>query len=72
MPAVIKDAKIAMIDFNLQQKTFGMGTQIVIKDADKLEDVRDSEFEISKHHIELMIKAGANVIISTGGIDETA
>lgn len=49
-----------------------MGTQIVIKDAEKLEGVRDMEFEISRRHIELIIKAGANVIITTGGIDDMA
>lgn len=51
---------------------FGMGTQIVIKDADKLEGVRDMEFEISRKHIELIIAAGANIIMTTGGIDDMA
>ena len=51
---------------------FGMGTQIVIKEADKLEGVRDMEFEISRKHIELIAQGGANVIITTGGIDDMA
>jgi len=72
MPMEVKDAKIALLDFNLQQKMFGMGTQIVIKDADKLEGVRDMEFEISRRHIELIIGAGANVVLTTGGIDDMA
>ncbi|CAL6065162.1 TCP-1_chaperonin subunit alpha [Hexamita inflata] len=72
MPSQLSKCKIALIDFNLQQKMFGMGTQIVIKDAEKLEGVRDMEFEVSRKHIELIIGAGANVILSTGGIDDMA
>lgn len=72
MPMEVTDAKLALLDFNLQQKMFGMGTQIVIKDADKLEGVRDMEFEISRRHIELIIASGANVILTTGGIDDMA
>lgn len=30
------------------------------------------EFEVSKKHIELIIAAGANVIMTTGGIDDMA
>lgn len=72
MPEQIDEPKIALIDFNLQQKMFGMGTQMLVKDADKLQGVMDSEFSISQHHIELLIGGGANVIISTGGIDDMA
>lgn len=72
MPQSVKDAKIVLLDFNLQQKMFGMGTQMVIKDADKLEGVRDMEFEISRRHIELITQGGANVVITTGGIDDMA
>lgn len=30
------------------------------------------EFEISRKHIELIIAAGANIIMTTGGIDDMA
>ncbi|KAH0576426.1 TCP-1 chaperonin subunit alpha [Spironucleus salmonicida] len=72
MPTQIQNAKIALLDFNLQQQRLAVGTQILITDASKLEGVRDLEHEVSRKHIEMIINAGANVILTTGAIDDMA
>ena len=41
MPRVVKNAKIALLDFSLQKWRLHMGIAVEIKDADKLEDVRE-------------------------------
>jgi len=44
--------------------------EVVIKDPKELEAVRDREAEITKRRIQLIIDAGANVILTTKGIDD--
>lgn len=72
MPTIIRRARIALLDFNLQQQRLAVGTQIVITDASKLEGVRQMESDITKERIQIILRAGANVILTTGGIDDMA
>lgn len=72
MPASITDARIALIDFNLQQQRLAVGTQVLIKDVSQMEGVRQMENDITKSRIDLLIAAGVNVILSAGSIDEMA
>jgi len=43
---------------------------VVVEDPDKLEAIRREEMDITKRRIEKILKAGANVIFTTGGIDD--
>lgn len=70
MPKHITNAKIALIDFNLNKQRMAMGTQVVIDDPTKIEDIRKREADIIKERIQLILKAGANVILTTKGIDD--
>jgi len=70
MPKFIKGAKIACLDFNLQKAKMKQGVQVLIKDPSKLEAVRDRELDIVKERIDLILKAGANVVLTTKGIDD--
>lgn len=70
MPKYIKNAKIALLDFSLQKAKMKMGVQMLVTDPDKLEDMRKRESDITKERILKIINAGANVILTTGGIDE--
>ncbi|TNJ27334.1 TCP-1 chaperonin subunit alpha [Giardia muris] len=72
MPASITDARIALIDFNLQQQRLAVGTQVLIKDVSQMEGVRQMESDIAKTRIDLLLAAGVNVILSAGSIDEMA
>ncbi|KAL0240944.1 hypothetical protein GEMRC1_006180 [Eukaryota sp. GEM-RC1] len=72
MPRHLKDIKIACLDFSLQRLRLKMGIQVIIDDPSKLEGVREREVQIVKERIEKILAAGANVILCTGGIDDTS
>lgn len=72
MPQNIKNAKIAFVDFNLQQYRAQMGVQVLINDPDKLEAVRQREKDIAKERIKTILDAGANVVLTTKGLDDMA
>ena len=70
MPRSIKNAKIACLDFSLQKSKMKMGVQVLVDDPDQLEKIRDRESDITKERIQKILNAGANVILTTGGIDD--
>ncbi|KAI1722106.1 TCP-1/cpn60 chaperonin family domain-containing protein [Ditylenchus destructor] len=70
MPRKILNAKIACLDFSLQKSKMHLGISVVVEDPVKLEAIRREEIEITKRRIDKIIKAGANVILTTGGIDD--
>nr|WCZ58650.1 T-complex protein 1 subunit alpha [Seculamonas ecuadoriensis] len=72
MPKAVENAKIALLDFDLQKARMKMGVQILIKDPKKLEEVRKREFDITKERIQKILASGANVILTTRGIDDTS
>jgi len=72
MPRHIKNAKIALLDIDLRKSKMAMGVQVVVTDPKKLEDIRQRESDITKERIQLLLKAGANVILTTKGIDDMA
>ncbi|OMJ12557.1 T-complex protein 1 subunit alpha [Smittium culicis] len=63
-------AKIACIDFDLSKVRLKMGVSIVIDDPEQLENIRKREIDITKEKVEKILAAGANVILSTRGIDD--
>jgi len=70
MPRRIAEPKIACIDFTLQKSKMKMGVQVLVEDPDQLEAIRQRESDISKERIQLILNSGANVILTTGGIDD--
>ncbi|XP_074599156.1 chaperonin containing TCP1 subunit 1 isoform X2 [Brevipalpus obovatus] len=66
----IKNAKIACLDFSLQKVKMKLGVQVLISDPSQLELIRKRENDIAKERIDKILKAGANVILTTGGIDD--
>merc|ERR1712218_469520 len=70
MPISVKNAKIACLDFSLQKAKMKMGVQVLVDDPDQLEAIRDRESDITKERIQKILSAGANVILTTGGIDD--
>ncbi|CAF4968729.1 unnamed protein product, partial [Rotaria socialis] len=47
-----------------------LGVQIVVEDPEKLEAIRRRETDIAKERVAKLLNAGANVILTTGGIDD--
>ncbi|KAK4755386.1 hypothetical protein SAY87_009143 [Trapa incisa] len=72
MPLRVAPAKIACLDFNLQKTKMQLGVQVVVTDPRELEKIRQREADMTKERIEKLLKAGANVILTTKGIDDMA
>ncbi|XP_067900845.1 T-complex protein 1 subunit alpha isoform X2 [Heterodontus francisci] len=66
----ILGAKIACLDFSLQKTKMKLGVQVVISDPEKLDQIRQRESDITKERIHKILATGANVILTTGGIDD--
>lgn len=66
----ITNAKIACIDFGLMKARMKLGVQIVVDDPNQLDAIRERESDITKETIKKILNAGANVILTTGGIDD--
>ncbi|CAD5212019.1 unnamed protein product [Bursaphelenchus okinawaensis] len=70
MPRRIENPKIACLDFSLQKAKMHLGISVVVEDPEKLEAIRREEMDITKRRIEKILKSGANVVLTTGGIDD--
>ena len=66
----IIDAKIACLDMNLQKERMKLGVQITIDDPQQLEQIRQRESGMVMERVEMILKAGANVVLTTKGIDD--
>merc|ERR1712066_902224 len=47
-----------------------LGVQLLVSDPAELERMRDRESDITKERIQKILATGANVILTTGGIDD--
>lgn len=70
MKTRILGAKIACLDMNLQKARMHLGVNIVIDDPNQLEAIRRRELEITTERIKKILATGANVIMTTKGIDD--
>jgi T-complex protein 1 subunit alpha len=70
MPTCVEGAKIALLDINLQRHRLAMGVQVVVKDPEEIERIRQREMDITKERIQKILDTGANVILTTKGIDD--
>lgn len=66
----ISNAKIAVLDMNLQKAKMALGVNITIDDPEQLEAIRQREYGIITERISKIINAGANVVLTTKGIDD--
>lgn len=62
--------KIACLDINLQKARMAMGVQINIDDPEQLEQIRKRESDMILEKIHKIINAGAQVVLTTKGIDD--
>lgn len=70
MKTRIKGAKIALLDINLHKQRMHMGVQITIDDPEQLEKIRARESEIVLERVRKILAAGANIVLTTKGIDD--
>ena len=71
MPKSVQGARIACLDMNLQKARMAMGVQVLVTDPAELERIRQRESDITRERIQKILGAGANVILTTKGIDDT-
>ncbi|KAH9578600.1 Chaperonin Cpn60/TCP-1 family [Trypanosoma melophagium] len=71
MPTSVENARIALIDFDLRAVKMKLGINITITDPTKAEAIRQRELDITKERIKKMIAAGANVILTSWGIEDS-
>jgi T-complex protein 1 subunit alpha len=70
MKTRISDAKIACLDMNLTKERMKLGVQITVEDPQQLEKIREREAGMVIDRVEMILKAGANVVLTTKGIDD--
>ena len=70
MPTLVKAARIALLDFDLRKMKLPLGVQVVVSDVSKLADIRQREGDVTKERIALLLDAGANVVLTSQGIDD--
>ncbi|KPI38101.1 T-complex protein 1 subunit alpha [Cyphellophora attinorum] len=70
MKTRIRDAKIACLDMNLQKERMKLGVAVTVEDPQQLEKIREREAGIVLERVEMILKAGANVVLTTKGIDD--
>ncbi|TXT09044.1 hypothetical protein VHUM_02518 [Vanrija humicola] len=66
----IQNAKIACLDMNLAKQRMHLGVHITIDDPEQLEAIRARESEITLERVRKILATGANVILTTKGIDD--
>lgn len=71
-PKRIANAKVACLDFNLMKSKMKMGVQVLVSDPEKLDAIRQRESDITKERVEKIIASGANVVLTTQGIDDVS
>jgi T-complex protein 1 subunit alpha len=70
MPSYVENAKIAFLDFGLQRHKVQMGVKLVVTDTQEVERIREREMDITREKIQKILSSGANVILTTQGIDD--
>lgn len=70
MKTKITGAKIAVLDMNLQKARMHLGVNIVVDNPDQLESIRRRELDITTERIKKILATGANVVLTTKGIDD--
>jgi len=60
------------VDIDFRKQKMALGVQVQVSDPRKLESIRKREGDLTKERIMLLLKAGANVVLTTKGIDDYA
>lgn len=72
MPKKIKGAKIALLDTPLEVKKTELDAEIRITNPDNIKKFLDSESDMLKKKVDMVVETGANVVFCQKGIDDMA
>uniref|UniRef100_A0A5S6R661 T-complex protein 1 subunit alpha n=1 Tax=Trichuris muris TaxID=70415 RepID=A0A5S6R661_TRIMR len=70
MPRHVSNAKIACLNISLKEQKMDFGLKVVIKDVTETLPMLKEEENIGRRRVEKIIKAGANVVLVSGGISD--
>ncbi|KRZ12376.1 T-complex protein 1 subunit alpha, partial [Trichinella zimbabwensis] len=68
MPKQLMQAKIACLDFSLNAERLKMGITFELNDPKAINPIIKEEKDIARRRVEKILKAGANVVLLTGGM----
>ena len=72
MPRIVKNAKIALVDKEIEIKKTEIDANIEITSPDQLQAFLDQEEKMLKNMVEQIASTGANVLVCQKGIDDVA
>jgi len=72
MPRIVQNAKIALIDREIEIKKTEMDAKIEIKTPDQMQAFLDQEEKMLRDMVEKITASGANVILCQKGVDDVA
>jgi len=72
MPRIVKDAKIALVDREIEIKKTEMDANIQIKTPDQMQSFLDQEERMIKDMVDKITATGANVVLCQKGVDDAA
>lgn len=72
MPKRIEDARIMLLEGTLELKKLSTDAKITITDAQELASFKEGEEKILAEQVEVIARAGANVVFCQKGIGQTA
>ena len=72
MPRLVKNAKLALIDKEIEIKKTEIDAKIEITSPDQLQAFLDQEEKMLKNMVDQIAKSGANVLVCQKGIDDVA
>ena len=67
---MVTNARIALLDFPLQRHRVQVGVSVQVDDIAEVEGIRQRELDITKERIQKILQTGANVVLTTKGIDD--
>ena len=70
MPTRVSPARVACLDFNLQKARMHLGVQVLVSDPAELAAIRAREADIARERVAAILGAGANVVLTSKGIDD--
>jgi T-complex protein 1 subunit alpha len=72
LPIKVTNAKIACLDIDLRKYKCAYGVNVLVENPAELENIRQEEMNITRKRCQMLIDAGANVVLTTKGIDDLA
>ncbi|KNH04296.1 T-complex protein 1 alpha subunit [Perkinsela sp. CCAP 1560/4] len=70
MPLRVSPARIALLDFDLRAVKLRLGISATLTDPTQVEGMQSREMNITRERVRKLITAGANVILTTNGMDD--